>query len=217
MEPEESDGRDPQLAWPWPPPPEPPKKIVREHERKNGEGEEGSAGGSPPLTRYETAACALAAQSPGMPSTEVCRQVGLSPQSTVARRLGTNGDLRAHVRALLAERGFDDKAIVAKWADLATAKKTEFFSYQGQVLDQRDVEALDIQVKGIDAITKLARLYPVTDEEAAAKGQGPPALLIQLNLGSAPGTSVSGVSIDLASLTGGDDATDTPGGGPPSS
>jgi hypothetical protein len=111
---------------------------------------------------------------------------------------------------LLAERGFDDKAIVSKWADLATAKKTEFFSYQGQVLDQREVEALDIQVKGIDAITKLARLYPVTDEEAAARGQGPPALLIQLNLGTAPAASAPGVSIDLGRLQGDPDATDTP-------
>jgi hypothetical protein len=112
---------------------------------------------------------------------------------------------------LLAERGFDDAGILDKWAQLATAKKTEFFSYQGQVLDQREVEAHDIQVKGIDAITKLARLYPVTDEEATARGQGPPALLIQLNLGTAPAASASGVSIDLGSLTGGDDATDTPG------
>jgi hypothetical protein len=166
------------------------------------------------MTRYEAAAVALAAANPAMPACEVSRQVGLSPQSTVARRLGAHGDLRARVRALLAARGFDDAGILDKWAQLATAKKTEFFSYQGKVLDQRDVEALDIQVKGIDAITKLARLYPVTDEEAAAKGQGPPALLIQLNLGTtAPGASAPGVTIDLGSLTedGGNDATDTPG------
>jgi hypothetical protein len=168
----------------------------------------------PSLTRYETAAVHLAAANPAMPNCEVARQVGLSPRSSVAERLGAKGDLRAHVRALLAERGFDDGKIIDKWAQLATAKKTEFFSYQGQVLDQREVDALDIQVKGIDAITKLARLYPVTDEEAAAKGQGPPALLIQLNLGTtAPGASAPGVSIDLGSLTedGGNDATDTPG------
>jgi hypothetical protein len=183
-------------------------------ETDRGDGGNDRSPSAPSLTRYETAAVHLAAANPAMPASEVSRQVGLSPQSTVARRLGTNGDLRAHVRALLAARGFDDKAIISKWADLATAKKTEFFSYQGQVLDQREVDALDIQVKGIDALTKLARLYPVTDEEAAAKGQGPPALLIQLNLGTtAPGASAPGVSIDLGSLTvdGGNDATDTPG------
>jgi hypothetical protein len=106
----------------------------------------------------------------------------MSPKGDVARRLGVNGDLRAHVRALLAERGFDDGKIIDKWAQLATAKRKEFFSYQGQVLDEREVDALDVQVKGVDALTRLARLYPVTDEEAAARGAGPPALTIQLNL-----------------------------------
>jgi hypothetical protein len=142
------------------------------------------ARGGEELTRHEAAVVMLAAANPQMPNTEVCRRAGMSDQSSVVKRLGANGDLRQHVRALLAEAGFDDKAIVSKWAQLATAKKTEFFSYQGQVLDQREVEALDIQVKGVDAITKLARLYPVTDEEAAARGAGPPALTIQLNLGA---------------------------------
>ena len=107
--------------------------------RAESDGERGLRGTSPPLTRYETAVVNLAAQYPAMPNSAVCEQAGLSPRGSVAKRLGGNGDLRQHVRALLAEAGFDDKAIVSKWAQLATAKKVEFFSYQGQVLDQREV------------------------------------------------------------------------------
>jgi hypothetical protein len=134
------------------------------------------------MTRHEAAVVMLAAANPQMPNTEVCRQAGMSDQSSVVKRLGANGDLRAHVRALLAARGFDDGKILDKWAQLANAKRKEFFSYQGQVLDEREVDALDVQVKGVDALTRLARLYPVTDEEAAARGAGPPALVLQFNL-----------------------------------
>lgn len=167
----------------------------RAHKRMASEVRQGNRQG---LTRREEAAVKVALENPTLPATEIARRIGVSPKSSVARRFGSNGDLRQHVRALLAGVGLDDKALVRKWAQLVQAKEVRHFAYQGKVLDTRHVVALDTRLKAMENVTKLARLYPATTEDQDQKTVGPPALMIQLNLGTtSQSPSPSGVTINL--------------------
>ena len=149
------------------------------------------------LSMAKQRAVALLAAKPGLSVTEVCRQVGTSRHSVIGKSLGVNGDLRAHVRALLAAEGFDDRKIVKGWAKQARAQEVKHFSYQGKVLDTRRVAALDVRTDALTNITKLARLYPEAAEEERSKQLGPLALTINLNQAATEAPVSPGVSITL--------------------
>jgi hypothetical protein len=178
------------------------------HTVAEGEGERTSPRLSN-LSPAEMRAVNLMVESPGKPARHIAQEIGSSPASSIARRLGTNGDLRAHVRALLAARGWDDGAILDKWGQLAQSKVVSRVTHKGVVTAEFYDDALDVQVKATENLTKLARLYPVTDEDQAARGLGPPALMIQLNLGTAaPSGDAGQVSIALGHQQ--EDVTDAP-------
>ena len=146
----------------------------------NGEGK-GSLRRPGGLTIAGQAAVDLAVANPGMSIAKVCRQVGVNRNGSVARRLGANGDLRAHVRALLDKAGLSDTAIIRKWASQVNALETKHFAYQGEVISTRRVVNLDARTDALREVTKLARLYPEAAEEEKSKALGPLALTINLN------------------------------------
>ena len=151
-----------------------------------------------PLTRVEEAAVRMALENPSMPNTAIGRKLGLSEDSSVVRRLGTNGDLRGYMRAIFDEEGYDDRKIARRWIAKERAIEVKHFAFQGKVLDTRRVAALGIQTDALREITKLKRLYPASTEEQESKSAGPPALMIQLNLGTTSQTPInSGVTIAL--------------------
>jgi hypothetical protein len=59
----------------------------------------------------------------------------------------------------LDDHGFSEAKLKTKVLDLMEAKETKFFAHNGIVTDQRDVEALGIQVKALDMALKVKGIY----------------------------------------------------------
>jgi len=59
----------------------------------------------------------------------------------------------------LDDHGFSEARLKIKVLDLMEAKETKFFAHEGIVTDQRDVEALGIQVKALDMALKVKGLF----------------------------------------------------------
>jgi len=149
------------------------------------------------LSPAETRAVQVALSNPTMSARRVAMAVGSGPKSAIAQRLGAKGDLRAHVRALMARHGLGDDYLLRKLKSKVEARETKFFSYQGKVLDQKTVIAHEIQLDALKEALKLARLTPQGDEDATARSSGPPSLLLQLNLTTPAPSGSGGVSIAL--------------------
>ena len=66
-----------------------------------------------------------------------------------------NPTIRQTFTTFLEKAGLDDEALAAKIAQLCAAKETKFFSDKGKVTDQREVEALNIQLEAVKHVTKL--------------------------------------------------------------
>lgn len=63
-----------------------------------------------------------------------------------------------YIKKWLDEQGLSEIRIKKKLLDLLEAKKTQFFSFEGKVTDQRDVAALDIQIRALEMALKMAGL-----------------------------------------------------------
>ena len=76
-------------------------------------------------------------------------------------RIGSENYIKLypHIEKWLAEEGLSDDRIKAKIAKGLEAKETKFFAFQGQIIDQVEVEALGIQVKYTDMAAKVKGLY----------------------------------------------------------
>lgn len=71
----------------------------------------------------------------------------------------TRKRLEPQISKWLDEHGFSDAKLKAKVLALMEAKETKFFAHEGIVTDQRDVEALGIQVKALDMALNVKGLY----------------------------------------------------------
>jgi len=67
--------------------------------------------------------------------------------------------VRVHINNYLQNSAFSDEALNSKLFELMNAKKTKFFAYQGKIIDKEEVEALDIQCKGVDMALKCKGKY----------------------------------------------------------
>jgi hypothetical protein len=63
-----------------------------------------------------------------------------------------------------------DNTLKIKLLKLLEAKETKFFQYQGEVTDQREVEASEIQLKTLDMILKIKGMYASKKRELTGKG-----------------------------------------------
>lgn len=69
--------------------------------------------------------------------------------------------------------GMSENQIKAKIVNLMNAQRTQFFQYKGVVVDQKDVEALDIQVKATDMAIKVKGMYAAEKKELFGKDGAP--------------------------------------------
>ena len=69
--------------------------------------------------------------------------------------------------------GMSDNSLKIKLLKLLEAKETKFFQYQGEVTDQREVEASEIQLKTLDMILKIKGMYAPNKRELTGKGEKP--------------------------------------------
>ena len=53
------------------------------------------------------------------------------------------------------------------------AKETKFFAHQGKVEDEREVEALNIQIEALDMALKLRSMYPAKTVKVGNDGDEP--------------------------------------------
>jgi len=107
--------------------------------------------------------------------------------------------MNAAVCELMDAKGLNPDRLIEKLASLIEAKKVTHFAYKGVVGDSKVDEALDIQSENLDRALKLRRLYPKPDEDERSSQAGPPALIINLNLGESAPVAEPGVTIELPS------------------
>lgn len=81
--------------------------------------------------------------------------------------------LRPKISKWLDEMGLSEEALKIKLLSLLSAKKTKFFSNKGIVLDEREVEALDVQTKALDMALKIRGTYAAQKQELSGPGGGP--------------------------------------------
>jgi hypothetical protein len=87
------------------------------------------------------------------------------------------------IRKWLDRIGLSDNALRQKLYKLLNATETKFFSYEGEVVEERDVEALGIQVKALDMAFKLRGDYAPRKTELSGPGGGPvPVASINVNM-----------------------------------
>lgn len=128
------------------------------------------------------------------------RAAGAHPKSNTYRnRLKPGGTMNQAVCELMDDLGLDPVTLLKGMKQLSRAKKVTHFAYKGQVGDSRVDEALDIQLDAHRELLKLRRLYPKPDEDERATQAGPPALIINLNLGESAPAADPGVTIEIPS------------------
>lgn len=81
--------------------------------------------------------------------------------------------LQPKIETWLNEEGLTPAKIKAKLTQLAEAKQTEFFAYQGMVVDEREVPALGIQIQAAKLAAKVLGMEaPRKHELAGMDGKG---------------------------------------------
>ena len=82
---------------------------------------------------------------------------GLSPKtaSSTAGRILQEPQTQAAFISILEKKGVTDEFLAEKTKTLLNAKKTLFFQKDGEVTDEREVEALETQRKTLELATKL--------------------------------------------------------------
>jgi hypothetical protein len=83
--------------------------------------------------------------------------------------------LRPWIEQYLNDLQFTDEYIKSRVLTLMNAKKTKFFSYQGQVTAQREVEALDVQLKACVLASEIKGMKRTKDT--------PPQAVFNINFG----------------------------------
>ena len=67
--------------------------------------------------------------------------------------------LKNHINEWLDNVGLSDERIKAKISEGFKAKETKFFAHQGEIVSEREVEALDIQRKYVEMAAKVKGLF----------------------------------------------------------
>lgn len=101
-------------------------------------------------------------------NTESARAAGYQTKSD--QTLGEIGyqnskKLQTEIATWWDDVGFSDNALKKKLNSLLNAKKTQFFAHQGEVIDEREVEALEIQRASLDMAFKIKGLYKKDNEQ----------------------------------------------------
>jgi hypothetical protein len=65
---------------------------------------------------------------------------------------------RIHIDYWIENSALSDEALKSKLYSLMNAKQTKFFAYQGKIVDQREVEALDIQIRAASLVSEIKGL-----------------------------------------------------------
>lgn len=76
--------------------------------------------------------------------------------------------LRPWIDEYLNQLQFTDEYIKSRVLTLMHAKKTKYFSYKGEVTDQREVEALDVQLKATILASEIKGMKRTKDAPPAA-------------------------------------------------
>ena len=87
-------------------------------------------------------------------------ETGLSPKSAgqQASQILNSPLAQRTLKMILAERGVTDECLAQKIRDLMDAKQTLYFQNDGQVTDERQIEALETQRKTCELVAKLKGL-----------------------------------------------------------
>jgi len=87
-------------------------------------------------------------------------ETGLSPKSAgqQASQILNSPLAQRTLKMILAERGVTDEFLAQKIRDLMDAKQTLYFQKDGQVTDERQIEALETQRKTCELVAKLKGL-----------------------------------------------------------
>jgi len=99
----------------------------------------------------------LQAAIEGKDITKAAIETGLSPKSAAnqASQILRDPVSQRTFKMILDEEGVSDKFLAQKIRDLMDAKQTVFFQKDGQVTDEREVEALETQRKTAELVAKL--------------------------------------------------------------
>jgi hypothetical protein len=102
----------------------------------------------------------LEAAIEGKDITKAAIETGLSPKSAAdqASKILHNPITQRTFKMILAERGVTDKFLAQKIRNLMDAKQTLYFQKDGQVTDERQIEALETQRKTCEMVAKLKGL-----------------------------------------------------------
>jgi intergrase/recombinase len=99
----------------------------------------------------------LEAAIEGKDITKAAIEAGLSPKSAgqQASQILNSPLAQRTFKMILAERGVSDEFLAQKIRSLLDAKQTVFFQKDGEVRDQREVEAIETQRKTCELVAKL--------------------------------------------------------------
>ena len=73
----------------------------------------------------------------------------------------------------LEEEGLSETALKLKLLSLLEAKETKFFTHQGEIIEEREVEAIETQRKTLDMAIKVRGLYAAEKRELSGPNGGP--------------------------------------------
>ena len=73
----------------------------------------------------------------------------------------------------LDENGLSENALKLKLLSLMEAKETKFFSYEGKITDQIEVESIETQRKTLDMALKVKGMHAPTKHELTGKDGKP--------------------------------------------
>ncbi len=102
----------------------------------------------------------LQAAIEGKDITKAAIEAGLSPKSAgqQASQILNSPLAQRTFKMIVAERGVTDEFLAEKIRDLMDAKQTLYFQKDGQVTDERQIEALETQRKTCELVAKLKGL-----------------------------------------------------------
>lgn len=108
--------------------------------------------------------------------TESAKRAGYKASSEESfRQIGCQNftKLNDKISKWLDENGLSENALKIKLVSLLDAKETRFFSWEGQVTDQREVEAIETQRRTLDMAMKAKGMYAPEKHEHTGKDGGP--------------------------------------------
>ena len=99
----------------------------------------------------------LEAAIEGKDITKAAIETGLSPKTAAsqASKILHEPQVQRAFKMILAERGVSDEFLADKIRSLLDAKQTIYFQKDGQVTDERQIEALETQRKTAELVAKL--------------------------------------------------------------